>query len=172
MHLWLADTLTCSAAKLAAFLDPGIPWSAVAAQMNLAPWETPVQGTVPPLQAAATAPHVFGHPILMSSTQPQAPTNQLESAGQPGAIIEAGKERQHQLEGHAQMQNGQQSGGLLDGSVGVPKVFVAAGTAHGLVHVWQALGWGTSMWQRTAVKGQVRTCMSYVIRVDSIWSCG
>ena len=159
VYLWLPDTLTCSAAKLAAFLDPGIPWSAVAAQMNLAPWETPVQGTVPPIQAAATAQHGFGHPTLMSSTQPQAPTNQLDSAGQPHAFIKAGDERQHQIEEHAQMQAEQKNGGLMDGSVGFPKVFVAAGTAHGLVHVWQALGWGTSMWQRTAVKGQVRNCM-------------
>ncbi|KAK9856766.1 hypothetical protein WJX84_002769 [Apatococcus fuscideae] len=35
------------------------------------------------------------------------------------------------------------------------KVFVAAGTGHGLVHVWQAVGWGACLWQRVAVKGQV-----------------
>ncbi|KAK9841431.1 hypothetical protein WJX74_005678 [Apatococcus lobatus] len=116
------DTGSGPITKLAAYMDPNIPWSALAAQMDMAPWQDPPQGQLPPTQAAlASRPGVL---LGLAALQP---------------------DRQREWEGHGTSGNGPK----------LVKIFVAAGSAHGLVHVWQALGWGSSMWQRVAIKGQV-----------------
>lgn len=118
----MAEALACSAAKLAAYMDPNIPWSALAAQMDVAPWQALPPGLVPPTQAATASGLGFQH----------------ATAATP----------QHHLD-EQQSQDASGSGQRL------VKIFIAAGSAHGLVHIWQALGWGNAMWQRVAIKGQV-----------------
>ena len=116
----LPETCARSAAQLVAFMDPNIPWRALAAQMKLAPWRAPPEGQPSPTKAAAQQ---------MSAAWNLGPAGSM--------LIEHSHNTQGTADAHA-------------------KVFVAAGTGHGLVHVWQAVGWGACLWQRVAVKGQVR----------------
>lgn len=118
----LPEAPACSAAKLAAYMDPTIPWSAMAAQMDVAPWQAPPPGLVPYTQTAtASGPGLQRTTGATSSTHPDEQHSQAASDSGQRAV----------------------------------KIFLAAGSAHGLVHIWQALGWGNAMWQRVAIKGQV-----------------
>lgn len=184
----MPEMQACSAARLAAYLDPYVPWSAMAAQMNVAPWEAPPHGKVPPVQAAA----LMRCEPSTSSFQQQ-PTHRqldpgLDSGGRVQEQITAGGTSQEAVSIAEHMQSEMEIGGHMYGRTmtgaqvpsqdeaenqlrereamgwsaeqmqhpfGGAKVFVVAGTAHGLVHIWQAVGWGASMWQRIAVKGQV-----------------